>query len=124
MAPFPVLLPESFVSGVVFGGARVFRRVVRCRDVGRASAAPGVEDPRKSDRAQLCGAREAPDERREEAGSLAPVPHCIHHSLATRPARTHTFSPALPGARQWTALDKELASEAVRKVEKLVRRCC
>ena len=103
---------------------RAFRRVLRCRDVGRASAAPGVEDPRKSDRAQLCGAREAPDERREEAGSLATVPHCIHHSLATRPARTHTSSPALPGVRQWTALDKELASEAVRKVEKLVRRCC
>eukprot|EP00964_Phaeocystis_antarctica_P073285 scaffold44950_cov24-Phaeocystis_antarctica.AAC.1 len=62
------------------------------------------------------------DERKQVA--LAAVRHCIHHSLATRPARTHTSSPALPGARQWTALDKELASEAVRKVEKLVRRCC
>ena len=32
-------------------------------DVGRASAAPGVEYPRQSDRGQLRGAREAPDER-------------------------------------------------------------
>ena len=44
-------------------------------------------------------------------------------SLTTRPAGTHTCSPALPGARQWTELEKELASEAVRKVEKLMRRC-
>lgn len=58
------------------------------------------------------------DERKQV---LASAPHAA--SLTTRPAGTHTCSPALPGARQWTELEKELASEAVRKVEKLMRRC-
>ena len=55
------LLIETFHAG---SASRYCRADPLARgDVGRASAAPGVEYPRQSDRGQLRGAREAPDER-------------------------------------------------------------
>ena len=84
---------------------------------------PPVSNTRASQIAVNFAAR-VKHQMKDERKQVARFPHCTPQPHQQACWDTHTCSPALPGARQWTELEKELASEAVRKVEKLMRRCC
>ena len=83
---------------------------------------PPVSNTRASQIAVNFAAR-VKHQMKDERKQVARFPYCTPQPHQQACWDTHTCSPALPGARQWTELEQELASEAVRKVEKLMRRC-